>query len=176
VPYGWLETIRHPNPPSPSRAVDVHVVAGPRDEEFPPDALETLCDAPFRVAPRSNHMGLRLEGPSIPTVSRRGTRVSEPMPIGGVQITPSGGPIVLLNARGTIGGYPLLATVVSVDVWNLGQARVGDEVRFQAVSVEEAQALTREARARLAGLQPISKPLPLVAGPRYAPWSPHYNG
>jgi len=69
-----------------------------------------MATATFRVSSRSNHMGLRLDGEPILTMSR-GTRISEPMPVGGVQVTPGGQPVVLLTERGTIAGYPHSVTV-----------------------------------------------------------------
>jgi biotin-dependent carboxylase-like uncharacterized protein len=139
---------RHTAPPVQWSPIEVRVVLGPRQDAFPEEAVSLLLASPFRVSPQSNHMGLRLDGPRVPAPSR-GTRISEPMPVGGVQITPDGQPIVLLNGRGTIGGYPLLATVVSTDLWRLGQARLGDQIRFQAVSAGEAQAIARAAHADL---------------------------
>lgn len=136
------QLLRHPAPPKLDLPLIVRVVEGPRNDEFSPQAGEVFYGSEFRVSPQSNHMGIRLSGPGIPTPSR-GTRISEPMPPGGIQVTPAGQPIILLNARGTIGGYPLLATVVTADIWRLGQARPGDRMRFETVTVDEGQALTR---------------------------------
>jgi biotin carboxyl carrier protein len=85
------------------------------------------------------------------------------MPIGGVQVPPDGRPIVLLNDRGTIGGYPVLATVVTADVWRLGQARPGDALRFTVVSVRAGAAMTRHRHAELHAIHPVTQPL---AAPR----------
>jgi allophanate hydrolase subunit 2 len=79
------------------------------------------------------------------------------MPVGGVQIPPSGQPIVLLNGRGTIGGYPLIGTVVTPDVWRLGQAKPGDRIRFTRISVEDARSLTLDALQRLADATPSAQ-------------------
>ena len=99
-------------------------------------------------------MAVRLQGPVIPAPPR-GTRISEPMPVGGVQVTPAGQAIALLRARGTIGGYPLLATIITPDTWIMGQTRPGDEVRFAAISVQRAQSLTRDAYAELEHMTPV---------------------
>lgn len=141
VTLGPHQVLRHPHPPRYASPVVACVVLGPRLSAFEPEAPMVLLNAQFRISPRSNHVGLRLDGTAIPAPPR-GTRISEPMPIGGVQITPAGQPIVLLGGRGTIGGYPLLATVTMRSVWALGQARPGDEVRFQSVTPQEARAAT----------------------------------
>ena len=61
-------------------------------------------------------------------------------------------PIVLLNDRGTTGGYTKIANVVGVDVGLLAQAMAGDAVRFTKVSVNHAHALLRQQHAMLASI------------------------
>ncbi len=141
VHFGPRSVLRHPHPPRYAPPVVACVVLGPRQEAFGPEAPTVFLNSRFRISPRSNHVGLRLDGTPIPTAPR-GTRISEPMPIGGVQVTPAGQPIILLGGRGTIGGYPLLATVTTRSVWALGQGRPGDEVHFQQVAPAEARAAT----------------------------------
>jgi len=100
----------------------------------------------YRVMPASNRMGVRLDGPPIVLPQRE--LVSEPVAPGAVQITNDGKPIVLGVDGQTIGGYPKVAHVISIDLDALGQLRPGDEVRFQRVSeasAEEAAARRREA-------------------------------
>ena len=137
--YAQNYILRHPHPPTAEKSLEVSVVLGPRLSAFHPDAPKALLASRFRVSPQSNHVGLRLDGALIPSASS-GSRISEPMPVGGVQITPAGQPIILLGGRGTIGGYPLLATVAMSSVWALGQVRPGDEVGFRPVTAEEARA------------------------------------
>jgi antagonist of KipI len=52
-----------------------------------------------------------------------------------------GQPIVLLADAQTIGGYPQVAHVITVDLPLLAQLRPGDRVRFREVALEEAQKL-----------------------------------
>ena len=60
-----------------------------------------------------------------------------------VQVTPSGGLIVLHVDHQTSGGYPVIATVTSADLALLAQARPGDTVRFRAVDPAEAARAAR---------------------------------
>jgi allophanate hydrolase subunit 2 len=60
------------------------------------------------------------------------------MVTGAVQLPPDGRPIVLLCDHATVGGYPVIATVVSADFGALGQLRPGDSVRFEPVDLPEA--------------------------------------
>ena len=68
---------------------------------------------------------------------------------GSIQITGAGEPIVLLADRGTTGGYPKIATVVSADLPTLGRALPGTEFRFAIVDVENAEEAVASADAEL---------------------------
>ena len=95
----------------------------------------------FRVSPQSDRMGLRLEaGRRLQRVG--GTElVSMPIGPGTVQVPPDGQPIILLADAQTIGGYPQLAQVATVDLPLVAQLRPGDTVRFKLVSLEETYEL-----------------------------------
>jgi antagonist of KipI len=58
-----------------------------------------------------------------------------------MQVPPDGQPIVLMADRQTIGGYPKIGHVISVDLPRLAQAGAGAVVHFQEVSIDEAHAL-----------------------------------
>jgi allophanate hydrolase subunit 2 len=77
-------------------------------------------------------MGLRLLGPEVPG----GELISEATPLGAVQITTEGQPIVLLNDRGRIGGYAKPALVHPADLPWLAQLRPGQTVRFVPAALE----------------------------------------
>src|SRR5690349_15818225 len=93
-------------------------------------------------------MGARLGGPRI-AHARGHDIISDGIPLGGVQVPGDGQPIVLLVDRQTTGGYTKIATVISVDIARLGQARPGHRVRFRRVTLDEAHAALRDERARL---------------------------
>src|SRR5207253_3460529 len=122
------------------------LVDGPQADWFPRDSLITIqgltiLSAPrcFEVTQASNRMGLRLQGTPLPATSQQ--LVSEPVCPGSVQVTRDGQCIILGVDGQTIGGYPKIAQVVSADLDRLGQLRPGDMVRFQRVTLEEAEAL-----------------------------------
>jgi allophanate hydrolase subunit 2 len=77
-------------------------------------------------------------------------KISEGVPEGAIQLLPSGEPIILLADHQTTGGYPVIATVASVDMWRLAQLRPGDRVRFRLISLQSAVNLLRQYRRRLA--------------------------
>ena len=96
----------------------------------------------FRIAMDSDRMGLRLEGEEIASASRR-ELVSEAVTPGTVQLPPSGAPVVLLQGCQTIGGYPKIAHVITVDLGYAAQLQPFDEVRFELIELEEARQLLR---------------------------------
>ena len=102
----------------------------------------------FRLGPRSDRMGLRLEGPPL-DVSSDADRDSTPVAPGAVQVA-GGQPIILGPACGTMGGYPHVAHVISADLGRMAQLRPGEEVRFQRIEVAEARRIDREDRRRRA--------------------------
>ncbi len=120
----------------------VRVVTGAQAPEFGAG----LFDAEFRVAPQSDRMGARLTGPALERRSavELGSQTVVP---GTVQVPPDGQPIVLLADAQTIGGYPQIAHVISVDLPLIAQLRPGDAVRFREVTLSDAHALAL-ARAR----------------------------
>jgi allophanate hydrolase subunit 2 len=125
-------------------AVTLRVVAGYQAAEFSVEALGVFYGSTFQVSPRSDRMGYRLEGNAM--AAPAGERFSEGIAYGAVQVPPDGQPIVLLNDRQTIGGYPKLGTVLSLDCWKLAQCVPGMPVCFEVISLEAAQALVEEAK------------------------------
>jgi allophanate hydrolase subunit 2 len=94
----------------------------------------------WRVGSTSDRVGCRLEG--LPLRHRgAGEILSDGMVPGSIQVPPDGLPIVMMADGPTTGGYPKIATVVEGDLPRLAQLVPGEgELRFEAVTVEEAQA------------------------------------
>lgn len=117
VPY------RPPRDPEVAR-----LVPGP---QATPEALQALTSSPFEVG-RADRTGMHLVGPDVP-----GDEItSEAVPLGAVQVTRAGAPIVLLHDRGTLGGYAKPAVVHPADLARVAQLRVGARVRFVMVGWE----------------------------------------
>ncbi len=81
---------------------------------------------------------------------------------GSVQVPPDGQPIVLLAEAQTLGGYPLAAHVISVDLPLVAQLRPGQTLRFQEIELAEAQHLLVAPGARpgapaLGAAQPLGR-------------------
>ena len=108
------------------------MVAGPRDDLFSPEALERLRSGVYEVTSDGNRSGLRLAGPELPR-SRPGELPSEGMPLGALQVPPSGQPILFLADHPVTGGYPVIAVVAADGIGRAAQLRPGDRVRFRLV-------------------------------------------
>lgn len=130
--------------PAYSPTPKVRVVRGAQAAEFGPDFWEQQ----FQIATQSDRMAVRLEGVKL-TRSTTEELLSTAVLPGTVQVPPDGRPLVLMADAQTIGGYPQLGQVITVDLPLVAQLRPGDGVFFVEASVEDAQRL---ARARERGL------------------------
>ena len=100
-----------------------------------------LLRGEFRVSPASNRQAIFLEGPAVAVSS--GSMITEGVPLGAIQLPPSGQPMILFVDQQTTGGYPVIAVVIHRDIPKLGQLRPQQTVHFSYVSLEEAQSLNR---------------------------------
>jgi 5-oxoprolinase (ATP-hydrolysing) subunit C len=125
-------------------AVDgpIRLVMGPQDDEFG-DATKLFLDSEWKISATSDRMGYRLEGPVIKHLHGHNI-VSDGTVNGSIQVPGNGAPIVLMPDRGTSGGYPKIATVISADLGRLVQIPAGRGFRFKAVGMAEAQAEARK--------------------------------
>ncbi|MEI6447493.1 MAG: biotin-dependent carboxyltransferase family protein [Actinomycetes bacterium] len=116
----------------PAIAADplLRVVPGPRADRFADGALQALEAGQWTVSPRSNRIGVRIEGEPLPVLDAVGELRSEGIVTGSIQVPPGGLPTVMLNDRPTTGGYPVVAVVVEQDLRIAGQLRPGSPVRF----------------------------------------------
>lgn len=126
----------------------VQVTLGPHFESFEEKDRKVLLGEPFTVSERSDRMGYRLTGHLIRSRSDADI-VSQAVLHGTVQVPPGGEPIVLMADRQTVGGYPIIAQVISCDLPTLAQLRPGSPLRFEEVSVETAQDALAGREARL---------------------------
>ncbi len=115
---------------------------------LPAEAVEGFKATRYRISPRSNRVGYRLEGPALPAETE-GLQLSEPVAPGTIQLPPNGQPIVLMADRQTTGGYPRLGHAIRADVPKLAQLWLGDNVTFRAVTIDEARQALHEMQAWL---------------------------
>jgi 5-oxoprolinase (ATP-hydrolysing) subunit C len=136
----------------------IRVVMGPQADEFGEDATNLFLDSEWKISATSDRMGYRLEGPVIKHLHGHNI-VSDGTVDGSIQVPGNGAPIVLMPDRGTSGGYPKIATVISADLGRFAQIPAGRGFRFRAVSMAEAQSEVRKFAQLLRSLPDRVRPI-----------------
>ncbi len=106
----------------------------------------------YKVTSEADRVGYRLQGEVIKHKAGADI-ISDGVPLGAVQVPGDGLPIVLLADRQTTGGYPKIATVITVAIPALAQMKPGDKIRFTRTSESEARKLIYEYEERLSALR-----------------------
>lgn len=122
--------------PSAGRA-RLRVLAGSQTAWFGDDAWRALTGTSYRISPRSNRMGFRLEGPPLARL-RQDEPISEPLAMGAIQVPAAGEPILLMADRQTAGGYPKIGYVIAADLCLAGQLAPGEFIEFDRCTEREA--------------------------------------
>lgn len=122
--------------------ISVRVIAGPQADYFTEQGLRTFYGTEYEVSTESDRMGYRLSGAAVE--SRAGTDIiSDGIVFGSVQVPAGGRPIILLADRQTTGGYAKIATVCSFDLPQVAQAKPGDKIRFEQITLDAAQKIKK---------------------------------
>jgi len=147
--------------PALSREVTLAVLYGPQGapDFFTDDDIATFFAATWTVHHNSSRTGVRLLGPK-PTWARKDGGEAGLHPsnihdnayaVGTVDFT-GDMPVILGPDGPSLGGFVCPATIVSAELWKLGQLKAGDKVRFRAVTLEEARRMRTEREGLLAAL------------------------
>lgn len=127
----WPPSTFAPGPPPAPRRHDLIARPGPRlDDLAAPGDLGRL---EWTVNPDSNRIGVRLDpvgGAGLTLRPGRGEQASEGMPLGAVQVPPSGQPVLFLADHPVTGGYPVTAVLTAESVDRAAQLVAGDVVRL----------------------------------------------
>jgi antagonist of KipI len=118
----------------------LRVTEGPHSDSLSERSKRELFRTTFSVSESSDRTGIRLEGQGLQS-NAKGEMITEGVPLGAIQMTPSGQPIILFVEQQTTGGYPNVATVVGVDLHRVGQLRPRTKIRFKRISFAEARSL-----------------------------------
>ena len=125
-------------PPSPAESLRLRVIRGYQASAFSGAQQRLFFSSDYQLTESSDRMGARLAGPAIGSVAS--ALLSEGICLGAVQIPADGQPIILLRDRQTIGGYPKIGAVLSLDLDGLAQLPPGGTVSFESISIEQAHA------------------------------------
>ncbi|MFI3046771.1 urea carboxylase [Pseudomonas coronafaciens] len=127
----------------------IRVIYGPHaaPEYFTETYIETFFATDWEVHFNSSRTGVRLIGPKPEWVRADGGEAGlhpsnihdNPYAIGAVDFT-GDMPVILGPDGPSLGGFVCPVTIIEADLWQLGQLKAGDKVRFYPVSVEACHA------------------------------------
>jgi biotin-dependent carboxylase-like uncharacterized protein len=117
-------------------SVTLRLIPGYQEHNFSRHEQRMFFYHEFTVSDLCDRMGYRLAGPQV-QCEIEGI-LSEGICLGAVQIPKDGQPIVLMNDRQTIGGYPKIGSVLSLDLAKLAQLTAGGKVKFEPITIDHA--------------------------------------
>lgn len=128
----------------------LRVIYGPHGapEYFTQQYIDTFFAAQWEVHFNSSRTGVRLIGPKPVWARTDGGEAGlhpsnihdNPYAVGTVDFT-GDMPVILGPDGPSLGGFVCPVTVIEADLWQLGQLKAGDKLRFEAVDLETARAL-----------------------------------
>ena len=122
--------------PASGDLVELDITLGPRDDWFTASALETLTTQEWLVTPRSDRVGIRLQGDVPLERETPGELPSEGAVTGAIQVPPDGQPVLFLPDHPLTGGYPIIGAVTDRCLDLAAQLPPGARIRFR---IEGAQ-------------------------------------
>jgi urea carboxylase len=131
---------------------EIRVIYGPHGapEYFTPAYIDTFFATAWEVHFNSSRTGVRLIGPKPEWVRDSGGEAGlhpsnihdNPYAIGAVDFT-GDMPVILGPDGPSLGGFVCPVTIIEADLWQLGQLKAGDKVKFVAVDIASARELAK---------------------------------
>ncbi|MFP6848730.1 MAG: urea carboxylase [Pseudomonas sp.] len=139
----------------------IRVIYGPHGapEYFTPAYIDTFFSTDWEVHFNSSRTGVRLIGPKPQWVRDSGGEAGlhpsnihdNPYAIGAVDFT-GDMPVILGPDGPSLGGFVCPVTIIEADLWQLGQLKAGDKVRFSPVDIATARELAKACNAEVQDL------------------------
>ena len=123
-----------------TRIENIRVIKGTNFDYFSVEGKKIFFEKEFTISKLSDRMGMRLEGPKIENIVNTNIK-SEGLLKGVIQVPADGNPIIMLSDHGTIGGYPKIGVVASVDYDRLVQISPGSKIKFKEIELSDAETL-----------------------------------
>ena len=164
--------------PTIGKTWKLHVTYGPHGapDYFTGEDIDTFFASDWEIHYNSSRTGVRLIGPKPEWARSDGGEAGmhpsnihdNAYAVGTVDFT-GDMPVILGPDGPSLGGFVCPVTVISADLWKLGQLKAGDKVKFVPVSQDQAVAL-REAldesvatlTAATAHIKPIKPTTPIL--------------
>jgi len=149
---------------------EIRVIYGPHGapEYFTAAYIDTFLATHWEVHFNSSRTGVRLIGPKPEWVRDSGGEAGlhpsnihdNPYAIGAVDFT-GDMPVILGPDGPSLGGFVCPVTIIEADLWQLGQLKAGDRLRFVPVDIATARELAKARDTEVSELALVS-PLPLA--------------
>ena len=128
--------------PKYSNDIFLHVIESYQADLFTAQQKSLFYQDRYQITSASDRMGCRLQGAKIMLAAT--VLISQPIAIGAIQFPPDGLPIILLNDRQTLGGYPILGCIARMDLLRLGQAKPNDKLQFKIANPQRVAQLQQQ--------------------------------
>lgn len=119
------------------------VVPAAQWAKFSRKAREQFVSQSYEVTAQQDRMGVRLKG-LHPLAEIPQSMISEPLPLGSIQVPADGQPIAMMNDHQTLGGYPKIGVLTWTARCMLAQLPTGRKVQFRWQELDEAQRELRQ--------------------------------
>lgn len=143
----------------------LRVIYGPHGapEFFAESYIDTFFTTDWEVHFNSSRTGVRLIGPKPLWARESGGEAGlhpsnihdNPYAVGAVDFT-GDMPVILGPDGPSLGGFVCPVTVIEADLWQLGQLKAGDKIRFVPVSLATARQLAQSQKGEIEALQAIT--------------------
>lgn len=117
--------------PASGDLVHLDITLGPRDDWFTPAAVAALTEQEWLVTPRSDRVGIRLNGETPLERSQNRELPSEGAVTGAIQVPADGHPVLFLPDHPLTGGYPIIGALTDASLDLAAQLPPGTRIRFR---------------------------------------------
>jgi len=128
--------------PKYTKEITLRVLLSYQEDSFAKKEKEKFFNSSYTITPDFNRMACKLKGEAV--ASSIDGIISEAITFGSIQIPKDGQPIILLKERQTIGGYPKIGSVLSIDCFKLAQLKIGGMIKFEEIDIKTAQKKLRD--------------------------------
>ncbi|MFD2966415.1 5-oxoprolinase subunit C family protein [Sphingobacterium bambusae] len=130
----------------------IRVIEGPHYAQFDQRSREDFLNISFLISNESDRMGYRLASAAL-RLTLPIELLSSAVTFGTIQVPPQGQPIVLMADHPTTGGYPIIGQVIEADLPLLAQLQPQDSIRFERVTVADAQQIVKDRHQQIQELK-----------------------
>lgn len=158
---------------------EIKVIYGPHGapDFFTDNDIEAFFDADWEIHYNSSRTGIRLIGPRPEWARTDGGEAGlhpsnihdNAYAVGSIDFT-GDMPVILGPDGPSLGGFVCPATVITAELWKLGQLKAGDTVRFMPIAIEKAVELEQVQKSSISKLKKQSVEMPSIGltSPIYA--------